>query len=186
MMKVGNYTVHRRASTALNQLDADERAQVLERLASLLDVPVAQWPAGLAKRLAGDEPIYVVRVGDSLRAFVQAAEGQPPEVLDVARQETHRSAGAPRRRTRSAPGHQRHQLRPAALRQPPGAPKPVTKQGTGQQPGGQPGHPPRLKRRLPPERLHKVMPFVPSHCDRCHEPLPPHPGRTANSSHRHS
>jgi transposase len=56
---------------------------------------------------------------------------------------------------------------------PPGAPKPVTKKATGKRPGGQPGHPPRLKRRLPPERLHKVIPFVPSHCDRCHEPLPP-------------
>jgi transposase len=59
---------------------------------------------------------------------------------------------------------------------PPGAPKPVTKQRTGQRPGGQPGHPPRLKRRLPPERLHQVVPFVPTHCDRCREPLPPHPG----------
>ncbi len=59
---------------------------------------------------------------------------------------------------------------------PPGAPKPVTKKRTGKKPGGQPGHPPRLKRRLPPERLHKVIPFLPSHCDRCHAPLPPHPG----------
>jgi transposase len=59
---------------------------------------------------------------------------------------------------------------------PPGAPKPVTKEATGKRPGGQPGHPPRLKRRLPPERLHKVIPFVPTHCDRCHEPLPPHAG----------
>jgi transposase len=59
---------------------------------------------------------------------------------------------------------------------PPGAPKPVTKKATGKQPGGQPGHPARLKRRLPPERLHQVIPFVPGHCDRCHEPLPPHPG----------
>jgi transposase len=55
---------------------------------------------------------------------------------------------------------------------PPGAPKPVTKKATGQRPGGQPGHPPRLKRRLPPERLHQVIPFVPRHCDRCREPLP--------------
>jgi len=59
---------------------------------------------------------------------------------------------------------------------PPGAPKPVTRKRTGKKPGGQPGHPPRLKRRLPPERLHQVIPFVPTHCDRCHAPLPPEPG----------
>jgi transposase len=59
---------------------------------------------------------------------------------------------------------------------PPGAPKPVTKQPTGKKSGGQPGHAARLKRRLPPERLHHVIPFVPSHCDRCHEPLPPQQG----------
>ena len=58
---------------------------------------------------------------------------------------------------------------------PPGAPKPVTKQRTGKPPGAQPGHPPRLKHRLPPARLDKVIPFVPSHCDRCREPLPPQP-----------
>src|SRR5260370_32680733 len=59
---------------------------------------------------------------------------------------------------------------------PPGAPKPVTKKRTGKKPGGQLGHSARLKRRLPPERLHKVIPFVPSHCAGCHEPLPPHQG----------
>jgi transposase len=59
---------------------------------------------------------------------------------------------------------------------PPGAPKPVTKKRTGKRPGGQPGHPARLKRRLPPERLHQVIPFVPRHCRRCHEPLPAQPG----------
>src|SRR5205085_3828887 len=53
---------------------------------------------------------------------------------------------------------------------PPGAPKPVTQQAPGKRPGGQPGHPPLLKRRLPPERLHQVIPFVPTPCDRCHAP----------------
>ena len=59
---------------------------------------------------------------------------------------------------------------------PPGAPKPVTKQRTGKKPGGQPGHPACLKRRLPPERVHQVVPFVPRHCDRCQQPLPSPPG----------
>jgi transposase len=59
---------------------------------------------------------------------------------------------------------------------PPGAPKPVTKKRTGNKPGGQAGHAAHLKRRLPPERLHKIVPFVPRHCEGCHEPLPPHQG----------
>jgi transposase len=59
---------------------------------------------------------------------------------------------------------------------PPAAPKPVTKKPTGKKPGGQPGHQARLKRRLPPERLHAVVPFVPAHCDRCREPLPARAG----------
>src|SRR5215216_5921308 len=49
---------------------------------------------------------------------------------------------------------------------PPGAPKPVTKKRTGKPSGGQPGRPARLKRRLPPGRLHQVIPFVPDQCDR--------------------
>jgi len=59
---------------------------------------------------------------------------------------------------------------------PPGAPRPVVKTPTGRKPGGQPGHPAHLRRRLPPRRLTRTIPFVPSHCDRCHAPLPPNPG----------
>jgi transposase len=58
---------------------------------------------------------------------------------------------------------------------PPQAPKPVTKAPTGKKPGAQPGHPAHLKRRLPPARLTRTVPFVPSHCQRCHEPLPTNP-----------
>jgi len=55
---------------------------------------------------------------------------------------------------------------------PPQAPKPVTKKPTGKRPGGQPGHPAHLKRRLPPERVHQVVAFVPQRCGRCAAPLP--------------
>jgi transposase len=55
---------------------------------------------------------------------------------------------------------------------PPGAPKPVTKVPTGKKPGGQPGHPPLLRHRLPPERVARVVPFVPDCCGRCRSPLP--------------
>src|SRR5262245_9721345 len=59
---------------------------------------------------------------------------------------------------------------------PPAAPKPVTQKPTGKRPGAQPGQPPRLRRRLPPERVNQVVPHVPTHCDRCHTPLPHAPG----------
>lgn len=59
---------------------------------------------------------------------------------------------------------------------PPGAPKPVAKKPTGKKPGGQPGHPAHLRRRLPPERVGRVVTLVPQRCGRCHQPLPPGPG----------
>jgi transposase len=52
----------------------------------------------------------------------------------------------------------------------------VVKEPTGRKPGGQPGHPAHLKRRLPPERLHQVIPFVPRRCAHCHGSLPARPG----------
>jgi transposase len=55
---------------------------------------------------------------------------------------------------------------------PPQPPKPVVKQPSGKKPGAQPGHPPTLQQRLPPERLHQIIPFVPAACRRCGHPLP--------------
>jgi transposase len=58
---------------------------------------------------------------------------------------------------------------------PPGAPKPVVKRPTGRQPGGQPGHPGHHRERLPAERVHHVIRYVPTTCLRCHHPLPDAP-----------
>src|SRR5262249_17150097 len=55
------------------------------------------------------------------------------------------------------------------------APKPVIKQPTGRQPGAQPGHPAH-QRRLPPERLTRVIRYVPRHCQQCQAPLPAQAG----------
>jgi transposase len=55
---------------------------------------------------------------------------------------------------------------------PPQAPAPVIKTPSGKKRGAQPGHPPALRRRLPPERLQEVIPFVPTTCGRCQAPLP--------------
>src|SRR3954447_6527560 len=60
---------------------------------------------------------------------------------------------------------------------PPQAPKPVVKTPTGKQSGAQPGHTAHLKQRLPPQRLTRVVPFIPRRCDRCHGPLPRNPRR---------
>jgi transposase len=54
---------------------------------------------------------------------------------------------------------------------PPSAPKPVVKAKTGRKQGAQPNHPPHLKQWLPPERVTKLIAFVPSHCQRCQTPL---------------
>ena len=59
---------------------------------------------------------------------------------------------------------------------PPAAPKPVVKQPTGRTAGGQPGHAPCQRVRLPAERVHEVIRYVPTHCRRCQAPLPAEAG----------
>ncbi len=59
---------------------------------------------------------------------------------------------------------------------PPGAPKPVIKTPTGRKPGGQPGHPGHYRHRLPPDRVNKIVPYVPTVCTHCQAPLPAAPG----------
>jgi transposase len=59
---------------------------------------------------------------------------------------------------------------------PPGAPKPVVKTPTGRKPGGQPGHQGHHRHRLPPERVNKIVPYLPTVCDHCQAPLSAEPG----------
>jgi hypothetical protein len=88
MMEIRSYQFHRRAAGALHQLAAEEQGQVLDAVAGLVDTPVAQWPAAQARRLPGDQPLYLVPVNDSLRVIVRAVDGQEPEVMDIVRHET--------------------------------------------------------------------------------------------------
>ena len=55
---------------------------------------------------------------------------------------------------------------------PPSAPSPVKKPKSGRRPGGQPGHAPQLRQLLPPERVTRVVPFLPERCEKCDAPLP--------------
>ncbi len=88
MMTASTYTFHRRARTALNQLPEAEQKQLLERLTTFFEIPVEQWPAVWAKRLPGNPSLYLVRINDSLRVFVEVEDGRPPEVVDLVRQKT--------------------------------------------------------------------------------------------------
>jgi hypothetical protein len=80
-METANFTVHRRARFVLQQLSSEEQNRVLDRLAYLADVPVAQWPPASVKKMAGKESLFLVQVDDQLRMIVRTDEGQPPEVL---------------------------------------------------------------------------------------------------------
>src|SRR5918998_1328300 len=59
---------------------------------------------------------------------------------------------------------------------PPTAPPPVTKRKSSRRRGAHPAHPPHLRQLLPPDRVTRTVPFVPTRCGRCQEPLPAEAG----------
>lgn len=61
---------------------------------------------------------------------------------------------------------------------PPGTPKPALRTPSGRKPGGQPGHKGHHRRRLPPERVNRVVPYIPATCSRCRATLPREPSPT--------
>ncbi len=68
----------------------------------------------------------------------------------------------------------------------PNAPRPPAKKRSGRAPGGQPGHTACVRTRLPADRVNEVIPYIPSHCDRCQATLPadPQPGDPEPSWHQ--
>ncbi len=68
---------------------------------------------------------------------------------------------------------------------PPGAPKPVLKKKSQRKPGGQPNHPPHLRKLVPPERVNETLPYLPTHCQRCHQALPAEAGGNDPEPTRH-
>src|SRR4051812_22976200 len=87
------------------------------------------------------------------------------EIADLKTPVADLEALVPERAARLGPHAPNPSPPPSAT--PPRAPKPVTKAPAGNKPGAQPGHPAHLKRRLPPQRLTRTVPFIPRRCTRC-------------------
>jgi len=112
---------------------------------------------GLAPGTACTECVRLRRELDAALARIAVLEAQARELLAQSRRNSSNSSTPP-----SA--------------DPPGAPKPVIKTPTGRKPGGQPGHKGHHRRRLPPERVNTIVPYVPTVCEHCHTPLSAEPG----------
>jgi transposase len=109
-------------------------------------------PDGLTPGTECPECVRLRRELDAALARIAVLEAQVRELLAQLRRNSSNSSTPP-----SA--------------DPPGAPKPVVKTPTGRKPGGQPGHQGHHRHRLPPERIHAIVPYVPTFCDHCQAPL---------------
>lgn len=63
--------------------------------------------------------------------------------------------------------------------------RPPTRSPSGRKPGGQTGHPGHYRELLPPERVHKVIRYLPQVCPKCHARLPEQPSPEDPEPSRH-
>jgi hypothetical protein len=87
-MKIGRFNLHRRAFFTLSELSPADQAAVRDRLDELAGLPPREWAASELKLPHEDRPIYLVRIDDSLRAFIAVSANGEPEILDIVRRET--------------------------------------------------------------------------------------------------
>jgi transposase len=98
-------------------------------------------------------------------ARIAALEAQVAELKEVVRKQGELLADLTRKlQNKDLPKGDRPDQDPEAA--PAAGRKP-----SGRKPGGQPGHPPHLKKLLPPERVSKIIPFIPTHCEHCGDTL---------------
>ncbi len=87
-MREPPFLVHRRAFLAYHTVTPEERNAVEAVLAPLANLPEGRWPTAGAVRLESEEPLYFLRVDNSLRAIIRPAADGRPELLDLVRHET--------------------------------------------------------------------------------------------------
>ena len=87
-MSDNRFLIHRSAFLAHSTLTPRERGALETVLGPLVGLPEERWPTAGAVRLDSAEPLYLLRVDDSLRAIVRPAAGGRPELLDLVRHET--------------------------------------------------------------------------------------------------
>lgn len=82
------FHIHRRAMLAFEDLTTSERNALEEKIAPLADLSPNKWYSTSVVRLDTSQPLYLLRIDDSLRALVRPGlEGQP-EIVDFVRHET--------------------------------------------------------------------------------------------------
>jgi hypothetical protein len=77
------FTLHRRVWQVLPQFTPEEQEALRKAIEPLVDLPPERWAEAGAKKLAAEGNVFLVRVDDNLRAFVQPTPGGPPEVEDI-------------------------------------------------------------------------------------------------------